>query len=82
MSTPAAAGVTSVESIGRDWENREFVETVKLNILAIVRFLNTFDSSARYKLSRINEKLNTLERTLEHCDAAVRSAKPQATEDS
>ena len=40
----------------------------------IVQFLNNFDSSARYKLSCINEKLHSLERMLEFCEAAVQTS--------
>jgi hypothetical protein len=36
------------------------------------RFLNDFDSSVRYKLSALNEKLNKLERTIDFCDASVK----------
>ena len=40
----------------------------------ITQFLNKFDMSTRYKLARINERLNSLERTIEFCEAAVRGA--------
>mmetsp|Transcript_1638 Transcript_1638/g.3510 ORF Transcript_1638/g.3510 Transcript_1638/m.3510 type:complete len:90 (-) Transcript_1638:272-541(-) len=63
-----------VAAIQKDWKNREFVEVVKLNMLQIVQFLNNFDSSARYKLSCINEKLHSLERMLEFCEAAVQTS--------
>lgn len=72
-----SARFAEVPAIQRDWQTREFVEVVKLNLLQIVHFLNKFDQSARFKLSRINEKLHTLERTLEFCEAASAAGRLQ-----
>ena len=63
----------TVKTIQDDWENRELVEIVQLNILTITNFLNRFDTSTRYKLARINEKLSKLERALDYCEAAVKA---------
>ena len=57
----------------QDWDNREVVEIIQMNILTITAFLNKFDSSTRYKLARINEKLSKLERALDFCESAVKS---------
>ena len=65
---------TNVAAIQRDWQNRELVEIVQLNILHIATFLNNFDKSARFKLASLNEKLNKLERSLEYCEAAVKAS--------
>ena len=73
---------SNVEEIQKDWENREFAEVVKLNILQVVQFLNNFDTSARCKLSRVNEKLHTLERLLEFCESSVRSSHLESVESS
>mmetsp|Transcript_19563 Transcript_19563/g.25326 ORF Transcript_19563/g.25326 Transcript_19563/m.25326 type:complete len:84 (+) Transcript_19563:41-292(+) len=62
-----------VKSIQEDWENRELVEIVQMNILAITAYLNKIDTSTRYKLARINEKLTKLERTLDFCESAVKN---------
>ena len=62
-----------VQTIQEDWENRELVEIVQMNLLTITNFLNRFDTSARYKLARINEKLSKLERSLDYCESAVKS---------
>ena len=64
---------SQVQTIQDDWENRELVEIVQLNVLTITKFLNKFDTSARYKLARINEKLSKLERALDYVEAAVKS---------
>mmetsp|Transcript_28956 Transcript_28956/g.92572 ORF Transcript_28956/g.92572 Transcript_28956/m.92572 type:complete len:83 (-) Transcript_28956:116-364(-) len=72
----------STENIQRDWQNRELVEVVQLNVLQITQFLNKFDMSTRYKLARIHERLNALERTLEYCDAAVKGALGEGNENT
>ena len=63
----------SSQTIQSDWENRELTEIVQLNILQITSFLNKFDLSTRSKLAKINEKLNSLERTLDFAETAVRN---------
>ena len=55
-----------------DWDNREFVEMVRLNILSITKFLNEFDQTTRYKLAKIHERTATIERNLEHLEHAIR----------
>mmetsp|Transcript_1386 Transcript_1386/g.4168 ORF Transcript_1386/g.4168 Transcript_1386/m.4168 type:complete len:85 (+) Transcript_1386:117-371(+) len=62
-----------VQTIQQDWEDRELIEMIQINILTITTFLNKVDTSTRYKLARINEKLSKLERTLDYCEAAVKS---------
>ena len=59
--------------IQKDWQNRELVEIVELNILQIANFLNQFDISMRFKLAKLNEKLNRLERSLDYCEAAMKT---------
>jgi hypothetical protein len=61
--------------IQKDWEVREIVEVVQLNVLQITSFLGKFDNSVRSKLSALNEKLTKLERALELCEAGVKVAK-------
>ena len=62
-----------VQTIQEDWENRELVEVIQMNILTITSFLNRFDTGTRYKLARINEKLSKLERSLDYLESAVKS---------
>ncbi len=59
--------------IQNDWQNRELIEVIQLNMLQVANFLNQFDLSMRSKLAGLNEKLNKLERSLEYCEAAVRA---------
>ena len=68
MSLQSAVGPTQ-----KDWETREIIEVVQLNVLQITSFLNKFDGSVRTKLSQLNEKLTRLERTIELCEAASRA---------
>ncbi|GMI01336.1 hypothetical protein TrLO_g1127 [Triparma laevis f. longispina] len=63
----------SNQTIQQDWENRELTEIVQLNILQITSFLNKFDLATRSKLAKINEKLNSLERTLDFCETAIKN---------
>jgi len=103
---------SDAQIIHEDWEFREFVEMVKLNILQVLNhvphspshrriqvcltslprshillarnvgvqitsFINDFDTSARTKLSRVNQRLFTLERGLDYCEAAIRNSQAQ-----
>ena len=45
-------------------------QVVQLNLLKITTFLNQFEMTIRYKLSMLNERLNKLERLVDHCEAA------------
>lgn len=64
---------TNVSLVQKDWQNRELVEIVELNILQIANFLNQFDVTMRYKLATLNEKLNKLERSLDYCEVAMKT---------
>ena len=46
--------------VNRDWEERDFVEMMQLNVLKITEFLNRFDTSTRYRLAKLDEKLAKL----------------------
>ncbi|KJE95373.1 hypothetical protein CAOG_05826 [Capsaspora owczarzaki ATCC 30864] len=57
--------------VQRDWENRELVEEISSAVKRIASFLTTFDSSTRYRLAALNEKLSQLERQVDYLDARV-----------
>mmetsp|Transcript_25986 Transcript_25986/g.75786 ORF Transcript_25986/g.75786 Transcript_25986/m.75786 type:complete len:94 (+) Transcript_25986:24-305(+) len=61
-------------AVQRDWNSRDFVETIELNVLQIANFLNEFEKSTKYKLAKVNEKMSKLERTIEYCESAVRAS--------
>lgn len=60
--------------IQKDWEQREVLENVTVNIKKIAEFLNKFETSTRFRLAKINEKLTQLERQMEYLEAAVKTA--------
>ena len=72
----SAPGVSLTE-LHDDWDNRELVEVVQLNILKMVGFLNKFDLSVRYRLSKITERITTLERSLQYCESSIIASKQQ-----
>ncbi|EGD75333.1 BRICK 1 protein [Salpingoeca rosetta] len=77
--TPPAATMadmppTPQSAIQADWQTREFVETISSGIRRITEFLNDFDNSTRYRLAVLNEKLGSLERSLEFVEAKIDKA--------
>jgi len=60
-------------AVQKDWETREVVEIVQLNVVQIVSFLNQFDNSVRSKLSLLHEKLTRLERSVELVEASIKT---------
>lgn len=69
-----------VEVVQRDWENREFIETIQQSILQIVTFLNQFDISTRYRLTQVQAKLTRLERHLDYLEASISQSDPRVRE--
>jgi len=63
--------------VQRDWEQREMIENVTVNIKKIADFLNKFELSTRYRLAKLNERLSTLERQMEYLEAAAKSVSDQ-----
>ena len=43
---------------------------MQLNVLKITEFLNRFDTSTRYRLAKLDEKLAKLERTMDVVEAS------------
>ncbi|GJP31484.1 hypothetical protein CLOM_g12479 [Closterium sp. NIES-68] len=62
------------QAVQADWENREFVESLRLNIHRIYTFVNEFEASAKGRLAALSSKLTTLERQLVYLEAQVLSA--------
>ncbi|XP_057806771.1 protein BRICK 1 [Salvia miltiorrhiza] len=73
-----AGGITNAVNVGiavqADWENREFISHVSLNVRRLFDFLVQFESTTKNKLSKLNEKLDTLERRLELLEVQVSNA--------
>lgn len=61
------------QQINEDWDEREFAETIQLNVAKLTTFLSKFDQTIRVKLSVLNEKINRLEKTVIHCEACAKT---------
>jgi len=76
--------MADASAITQDWEQREFVDSIKLSVLKMAQFLNGFgkrfphiivylhiDLSIRDRLAKLNSRLATLERHVEFLEQAV-----------
>ncbi|TVU27594.1 hypothetical protein EJB05_19087 [Eragrostis curvula] len=61
MGNPVNVGI----AVQADWENREFISNISLNVRRLFDFLIRFEATTKSKLASLNEKLDTLERKLE-----------------
>ncbi|GKU98694.1 hypothetical protein SLEP1_g11667 [Rubroshorea leprosula] len=73
-----AGGITNAVNVGiavqADWENREFISNISLNVRRLFEFLIQFEATTKSKLASLNEKLDTLERRLELLEVQVATA--------
>ncbi|KAA8531478.1 hypothetical protein F0562_006168 [Nyssa sinensis] len=73
-----AGGITNAVNVGiavqADWENREFISNISLNVRLLFDFLVHFEATTKSKLASLNEKLDTLERRLELLEVQVGTA--------
>ncbi|KAL6220211.1 hypothetical protein ACLB2K_007968 [Fragaria x ananassa] len=73
-----AGGITNAVNVGiavqADWENREFISHISLNVRRLFDFLVQFEATTKSKLASLNEKLDTLERKLELLEVQVGTA--------
>ncbi|XP_077234065.1 BRICK1 [Tasmannia lanceolata] len=73
-----AGGITNAVNVGiavqADWENREFISNISLNVRRLFEFLVQFEATTKSKLASLNEKLDTLERRLELIEVQVATA--------
>ncbi|KAL6911213.1 hypothetical protein ACP4OV_000018 [Aristida adscensionis] len=72
MGNPVNVGI----AVQADWENREFISNISLNVRRLFDFLLRFgrEATTKSKLASLNEKLDTLERKLEVLEVQVSSA--------
>eukprot|EP00041_Stephanoeca_diplocostata_P029523 m.874471 g.874471 ORF g.874471 m.874471 type:complete len:75 (+) comp23576_c0_seq1:70-294(+) len=66
-----SSATTMDPNIQSDWANREFIEQISKGIKNISSFLNEFDMSTRFRMAKLNEKLSSLERSLDHIEAKL-----------
>ena len=59
------------DRIQNDWDNREFIEVVTTAIGKMSSFINEFDASCRYKLAKLNEKLEILHRRMDYIEGRI-----------
>ncbi|KAI4314452.1 hypothetical protein L6164_027360 [Bauhinia variegata] len=73
-----AGGITNAVNVGiavqADWENREFISHISLNVRRLFEFLVQFETTTKSKLASLNEKLGALERQLELLEVQVGTA--------
>ena len=65
--------MSSNTPVQSDWSNRENTEIIKTQILKMTEFLHRFNLSTRNRLSLINERLTSLERSLTNVESAIKS---------
>ncbi|CAF0872034.1 unnamed protein product [Adineta ricciae] len=58
-------------NIQDDWQRRDDIQLLTTAIKRLVDFLNQFESSCRYRLSILNEKLTALERHVDYLEARI-----------
>ena len=58
----------------QDWEQRNTVDQLKLSLFQLADFLNSFESSTKFKLAQLNEKRDRVERHVTHAETAIASA--------
>ncbi|CAG2102544.1 unnamed protein product [Medioppia subpectinata] len=61
-----------------DWANRQFIETLTTGIQKITNFLNKFDKTCKEKLSSLNQRLTTTEKTVTYLETYY--SNPQSIE--
>ncbi|XP_031742992.1 protein BRICK 1 isoform X3 [Cucumis sativus] len=70
-----AGGITNAVNVGiavqADWENREFISHISINVRRLFDFLVHFEATTKSKLASLNEKLDTLERRLEMLEVQI-----------
>lgn len=65
------SGTINASAVQQDWEEREFVEVIQLNILQIATFLNTMELTIKGKLANLNDRLLVIERQIHFVEANV-----------
>jgi uncharacterized protein len=49
-----------------------------MNIMKTASFLNDFDQTIRSRISQLNEKLSKLERSIDFCEAVIKSTQDRS----
>ena len=70
-NTNTVVGAIHATPVQQDWEEREFVEVIQLNILQIATFLNTMEVTIKGKLANMNDRLVLIERQIQFVEANI-----------
>ena len=57
--------------VQQDWEEREFIEVIQLNILQIATFLNEMEMKVKNKLATLNNRLLVIERQIQFVESNI-----------
>ena len=71
-SPPPSCPAAAMSHISADWLSREFQQNIQYNIQQVATLLHTFDTSTRFKLAQLNEKLTKIERQMEYVEASIK----------
>lgn len=63
--------VINASPVQQDWEEREFIEVIQLNILQIATFLNEMEMKVKSKLAILNDRLLVIERQIQFVESNV-----------
>ena len=63
--------VINASPVQQDWEEREFIEVIQLNILQIATFLNEMEMKVKSKLATLNDRLLVIERQIQFVESNV-----------
>lgn len=66
-----------VRLVREDWQARESIDTIQMQLLQLVEFLNRFHASTTTRMAMLNGKMELLERRLRHVEASVRDQRPE-----
>ncbi|CAF2049753.1 unnamed protein product [Brassica rapa] len=65
MAKAGGGGITNAVNVGiavqADWENREFISHISLNVRRLFEFLLQFESTTKSKLDVLERRLEMLE---------------------
>ena len=57
-----------------DWNDREKAEMIQISILKLAELLNSLEAGVMNKMSMLNERIDTLERTLSYFENTLSPA--------
>jgi uncharacterized protein len=66
-----SSGAIHASPVQQDWEEREFVEVIQLNILQIASFLNDMETTVKNRLATLSDRLVVIERQIQFVEANV-----------